>query len=512
MILENELLKKENIEFREYQVKIAENCKEKNSLIVLPTGLGKTIIAILIAAYRLKKYENSKILVLAPTRPLCAQQHKIFKENLKIEENKFALITGKVNKEKRKLLYERATVIVSTPQTIENDIKNNLIDLSNFSLLVIDEAHRSVGNYSYTFISKYYSQKSKFPLIIGLTASPSDKLEKIEEIKNALSIENAEIRTEKDPDVRPYVKKIFKEYFYVELNEKFKEAVKILAECLSENLNYLKEKKVIDSLEERISKKYLIEKKKEIEEEYLQSPFKDYNLMWKLIKISEAIKILHAIEILETEGSSIFLSYVDSLFKSNSKLDRNLVKDPRIRRAYEIVKYESNNLEHPKFYKLLEIVKSEIANKSDVRIIIFANYRDSVLKINEFLKNNGVKSEILIGQAMKKGIGLKQEKQIEILKKFENKEFNCLVCSSIGEEGLDFTSDLAIFYDQAPSAVRSIQRRGRVGRKTSGKVIYLITKSTLDEIFYWSSYAKEKKMRNIIWKMKKEGSLKDYVN
>ena len=509
MELNLELLRKESLELRNYQINIANSCKDKNSLIVLPTGLGKTIIAIMIASHRLKLFENSKILVLAPTRPLCSQQYEIFKKFLKIEEWYFTLVTGKIYPNKRKNLYEKNFVIVSTPQTIENDIKNGLIDLSNFSLLVIDEAHRSVGNYSYTFVAEHYKKVSKYPLIIGLTASPSDKLEKIEEIKNALGIENVEIRTERDPDVKPYVKKIFKQFVYIDLPEKYKEAINLLAQILDENLKYLKENRWMN--EEKITKKYLIELQEKLNEIYVQS--NDYKALWGMRRVAEAIKVLHAIEVLETQGVSPFISYLDSLFKSGKRIDKMLVRDPRILRAFEIVKNSYFEVEHPKFSKLLEIVKDEVLKNIKVRIIIFANYRDTVLKIKDFLEKNGIKSEILIGQAMKKGIGLTQQQQIEILKRFDNSEFNCLVCSSIGEEGLDFTADIAIFYDEAPSAIRSIQRRGRVGRKSVGKVIYLITKSTLDEIFYWASYHKERKMRGLIWGMKKEKkNIKDFLS
>ncbi|MCS7123484.1 MAG: DEAD/DEAH box helicase family protein [Candidatus Aenigmarchaeota archaeon] len=507
MNLNLSLLKNEKIEKREYQLKIASSCKDKNSLIVLPTGLGKTIIALMVISHRLSLYPESKILILAPTRPLCAQQYKASKENLNLDENSFALITGKIHSEKRKILYEKAKIIVSTPQTIENDIKNNIFDLSNISLLVVDEAHRSVGNYSYTFIAREYRKISKFPLIIGLTASPSEKIERIKEIKEALSLEHLEIRTEKDYDVAPYVKKVYKTIFYVDLPEKYKEAIKVLAERLDEDFKYLKEKGILK--EDKISRKILIESKDEVAEKYINegNPF----YLHILQRISETIKIFHAAEILETQGITPFISYLDNLFKSKKRTDKSVVKDIRIRRAFEIIKSISNGIEHPKFEKLLEIVKKEIENNPKIRIIIFANFRDTVLKINEFLNKNSIKSEILIGQAIKKGIGLKQEKQIEILKKFENNEFNCLVCSSIGEEGLDFTADIAIFYDEAPSAIRAIQRRGRVGRKSVGRIIYLITKSTLDEIFYWSSFHKERKMRSLIYKMKGENSLMKFL-
>jgi Fanconi anemia group M protein len=73
----------------------------------------------------------------------------------------------------------------------------------------------------------------------------------------------------------------------------------------------------------------------------------------------------------------------------------------------------------------------------------------------------------------------------------------------VGEEGLDVPAvDYAIFYEPVPSEIRSIQRRGRVGRQIAGKVYFLITKDTRDEVYYWSSLRKEKRMKGILYDLK----------
>ena len=63
-------LLKNTIEIRDYQKNIAEVAGEKNTLVVIPTGMGKTLIAVLVAIKRLDKFPGSKILITAPTRPL----------------------------------------------------------------------------------------------------------------------------------------------------------------------------------------------------------------------------------------------------------------------------------------------------------------------------------------------------------------------------------------------------------------------------------------------------------
>jgi Fanconi anemia group M protein len=132
-----------------------------------------------------------------------------------------------------------------------------------------------------------------------------------------------------------------------------------------------------------------------------------------------------------------------------------------------------------------------------------------VEKIKDVLEKEGIKSEILIGQATKEGKGMTQEKQIETLKRFKENEFNVLIGTSISEEGLDVPAvDYAIFYESVPSEIRTIQRKGRVGRQTAGKIIFLLTKDTRDEAYYWAAFQKEKKMKGIIYDMKKKSKIK----
>jgi Fanconi anemia group M protein len=236
-----------------------------------------------------------------------------------------------------------------------------------------------------------------------------------------------------------------------------------------------------------------------------------------MIRLAEAVKLEHAIELLETQGISSLLDYLKKLEVSKKKTDKRLMKDPRIREVIKMTEdLQKRGVEHPKLEKLQEIVKNLVQEKPDIKIIVFANYRSTVDKINQLLKNNSIKSEILVGQATKEKKGLTQQEQIEVLRRFSEKEFNVLVGTSISEEGLDVPAvDFAIFYEPVPSEIRAIQRRGRVGRQVAGKTIFLITKNTRDEAYYWAAFHKEKRMKGILYDMKermnKKKTLKDWV-
>ncbi|MDI6798917.1 MAG: DEAD/DEAH box helicase [Candidatus Aenigmarchaeota archaeon] len=496
------LLNSEAIEPREYQLKIAETASNRNTLVVLPTGMGKTLISVLVGINRLEKYPEGKILITSPTRPLNAQHKKSFERFTKINPEEIVLITGRIKPEEREKLYQKAKVVVATPQCIQNDLQNRRLNLENFSFITLDEAHRCVKDYAYTYIIKKFIEQSKHPLILGLTASPGGSYERIDEIRKNLFIEAVEIRTEFDKDVERYVMPIHREWVYVDFPEEFKKIKILLEERFKEDIFWLRDHHFLQTL--RPSKKSLLMLQKRFDS--MMEEAKDYSLFWAIMRVSEAIKIEYALELLETQGISSLHEYFKKIEASKKRTDKQLIKDPRIREAIRLVSdLQSKGVEHPKLKKVKNIIRDLVREKKDVKIIVFANYRSTVDKINELLRKEGIVSEVLIGQATRERVGLTQEKQIETLGRFARNEFNVLVTTSIGEEGLDIVAtDVAIFYEAVPSEIRSIQRRGRVGRQTFGKVIFLITKDTRDEAYYWAAFHREKKMKGILYDLKEK--------
>ena len=201
-------------------------------------------------------------------------------------------------------------------------------------------------------------------------------------------------------------------------------------------------------------------------------------------------------ELLETQGLGAVQKYWVKLNAENSKAAKAIVNNVEIKKAVEISdKLIENNVKHPKLVMLRNILKEESKNK----VIVFTNYRDTIEEILNFLREDTeIKPLKLIGQKL----GLSQKEQVDIIKKFEKEEYNVLICTSIGEEGLDILgASLAIFYDSVPSEIRAIQRAGRVGRLSAGRIIQLITKDTREQGYYWSAKRKEKTMRSILKKM-----------
>ena len=493
---------------RLYQSNIMNTAIQANTLICLPTGRGKTKVGLMLAIHRLNNFPNSKVIFLTPTKPLATQIATEFKACSSLE--KVEVFTGQIKPEKREEMFKASDVIVSTPQGMSNDIINRKIDLRNVSLIVFDECHRSVGDYDYVWIAKQYNKVANYPRIIGLSASPGSDLEKITEVCNNLFIEDIEVRTDNDEDLKPYVQETKVRYDLVELPEDFKESLNYLNVCLKERLTILKEFELVQSITS-VSKTMLLKMQKELQ--FRISRGEKEPEVWKMISIvAEAMKVQHVLELLETQGVHSAEEYFKKIFKEAEagkvKANKNLAVDVNFKSAFfKVSAMVEKGIQHPKLIKLKEIVKDEI--KISDKILIFTNYRDSASRLKEELgKIEGVSAELFIGQTKKKGIGLSQKEQIATLERFKQGEFNVLIGTSVGEEGIDIPSvNLIVFYEPVPSAIRTVQRRGRTGRLEDGKVRVLVAKGTRDEAFRWTAFHKENRMHKVLQGLKSKLSL-----
>lgn len=503
MFINQNFIKPNCIEQRKYQLNIARSSVKKNTLVVLPTGMGKTIIALLLIANQLQNKTN-KILFLAPTKPLVTQHAQFLKEFLTIDNDEIIIFTGEVQPAKRKELWNKSRIIVSTPQVVENDLLSKNLNLKDFSFITYDEAHHAVGEYAYVFISEMYQkQRENNRLVLGITASPGNDSPKILDVCKNLGIQNIEIRTKHDPDVKQYVHDLNITWKEIPLPKDFAYTVQILRKALSERLKILKNIGAVESSSvSLINRTKLLDAQKKIQAEIRSTP-KPSKMMFKAASIqSEAMKIHYALELLQTQGVNAFNNYFqrmskEAISKNSSKASRSIMSDGNIVEAVAYVK--SLKIEHPKLQEIVKIVKQQLNQKPNSKIIVFTHYRDTSTNVSTLLGDvENVKPVRFVGQATKgEDKGLSQKKQAEVIKKFKSGEYNVLIATSVAEEGLDIPStDLVVFYEPVPSEIRLIQRRGRTGRKMAGKVIILITKGTSDEGYYWAAKRKEKRMQS----------------
>jgi Fanconi anemia group M protein len=490
---------------RLYQETILATAAQKNTLVVLPTGMGKTNIFLMLAAQRLANYPNSKILLIGPTKPLIDQYHAVFQQHFELSSKKMAIFTGLVPPEKREQLWTEASIIFSTPQGLENDIISRRIKLEEVALLGFDEAHRAVGNYSYVFIASQYHRLARYPRIVGMTASPGTAMDEIKEVCRNLFIEAIEVRTDDDPDVKPYVKEIDITWVPVLLPPMLREVQKLLQDFLRRRFEKLKQMGLLQRKSVSIvNKSDLLAMQAELRARLAQGD-KQGIVLHGISILAEVMKVSHAIELIETQGIVALQKYVEKLYEEarigGSKAIKNVVADENFKTAVlRTSQLYEDKVEHPKLVELQRIIEKSIRENRHAKIIVFNQYRDNALDIVQKLNTvAGVSAQIFVGQQKKNETGMSQKEQKQMIEDFRNGFFNVLVATSIGEEGLDIPRvDSVIFYEPVPSAIRQIQRRGRTGRQDKGEVIILMTKDTRDEAYRWVASNKEKKMyRNL---------------
>jgi len=109
------LIHPKTITKRLYQETIIGTAVRWNTLVILPTGVGKTIIAVLAAAYRLHKLPGSKCVLLAPTKPLVLQHLETFRRTINLPDDQMQIMTGEVPPARRQAIWESARLLLMTP-------------------------------------------------------------------------------------------------------------------------------------------------------------------------------------------------------------------------------------------------------------------------------------------------------------------------------------------------------------------------------------------------------------
>ena len=483
--------------YRKYQFEMLQNCLIKNSLIILPTGLGKTFIALNVIYNFYKWYPKGKIFFLAPSKPLVSQQYECILKITKFDKNDICELTGNILKKERINFYKNKKIFFMTPQTLENDLIKKSFDPTEIVLIIFDEAHRATGNYSYKKINLFLEKKLIGFRICALSATPGNDFEKTKEIIRNLSISNLEIKEENDSDVWRYIqrKKIFP--LVISNDSKLNFITKLINKCiwiiLKELKNFLKGDCEILLAPKNITG-ISFNKVKAFYDSFKRN-CKFYNKILSSLEVSNCYKgfkmvtqLIQCRKHLLDQGFIIFKDSIDNFIEKTKLLKEKICQDFLktiefndfliILNEYTLRKRE----EHPKSKALFKIITQFFADESTFfsksKIIIFTHNRKSAQMINNlFKKNKKIRSEIFIGQNNSKNskIGLTQNEQKEILKKFRNNELNILVATCVAEEGLDIGEvDLIVCYDSGLSPIRLTQRMGRTGRKRNGKVILLL--------------------------------------
>jgi Fanconi anemia group M protein len=461
--VEHRYIKKSSIEHRAYQDNLAKQAISENCLIVLPTGLGKTTVALHVIAEFLSRGKGG-VLFLAPTRVLAHQHYEFLKNNLLIDD--VTLVTGEDLLAKRKKLWINS-VICATPEIVKNDLDRQIVSPEQFSLVIFDEAHRTVGDYAYSGIAERFSNMDV--RIIGMTATLPSEKQKAEDMVRILKIASIAQRTEESPDVSPYVQQTDTQWITVELPPEMKEIQALIKDTIDSRYSEL------EKLGLNLSGNRSMSELLRVREFVIRQNRRAAKPLFT------AIRLIHALHVFESHGVTSFLRFCDRTQEKKGVGIRDLFEnDINFGKAVRLAREaQAKGIEHSKMEKLKEVLHG-ISGKA----LVFTSYRDSVDVIHQKLNEMGIPAGFLIGKAGE--TGLKQKKQIETIQKFRDGEYKVLIATRVGEEGLDISEvNLVVFFDNVPSSIRYVQRKGRTGRKDYGKLVVLIAKDTTDETYYW---------------------------
>ena len=492
--IEHPLIKPETIFWREYQVNIARKAVERNVLVVLPTGLGKTTIALLTIAELLRRDDEWKVLFLAPTKPLVEQHYKYFRDRILLDPREMVIMTGEKSPSDREPLWNRSKIIFATPQVVLNDILAERAKLGDKCVVVFDEAHRAVGNHPYVRIATLIAKSCSVTRFLGLTASPGSK-EKVEELKRNLLLDLVLVRTREDEDVRPYVKEISMKLVMVNQDEVTSTVISLIKKLAEEAIGELNQ--ICDStlsLRE-ITFTKLKEFESQLEDIYWKGEIDRQRFRKARLLINALIKIDKLMSYAESYSFSVLNEYIKDIKEKADRRGTSPDKWINSRSVFEelsvlVKELVDKGYTHPKIAKVQEIVDSLI--KDGKRVLIFVGLRSVAKEIADKLRDRGVNAKLLIGQ--REG-GMKQKDQVRVVEEFKLGKINPLIATQVGEEGLDIAEcNSVIFYDNPVSAIRRIQRMGRTGRIMPGEAFFIVLRASRDEGRYWAGLKRQREL------------------
>lgn len=440
--------------------------QNEDLIVQLDTSGGKTVIALLvILALR------CRTLFLVPTRLLASQHHELA-NNMGIGLTT-QIIIGSTTAKKRAWNDTATQVIFATPQTFQADYRKGLIDLRQWTLLVIDEAHRTTGRYDFVpIVTLFTGAKIR---LLGLSASPAETPQKLDALRERfggariLPLTTRKAFTPEDHIVIPLTPALAsaEEQAWKPL---LRQALRALEHPPTDTL--VLSRSTLDTLARSIHA-------------LPQTPQK-FRLLtaWALYT-----KLLYAYRVFMVEGFSTFLVSARKLAEQDTtQAARKLLGHPHF---CALIRFAQQHLnDHPKTQRCLRVIRQRI--RTGKTSVVFFGEKSTALAFQDMLQQAGIVAETLFGG---KGKSLKQQRSV--IAKLRAKEILVALATSVVEEGVAIPQvDGVINYSLPQMAIAHKQRSGRTGRLHSGYVLSLVMDHVFDRASYWRIRKREKVMRS----------------
>ena len=474
--------------------------------MVMPTGFGKTAVEWMIMAEYLS-FGNGKILLIAPTTGLVEQQQRMAREMINLEDENISRYTGETAPAKRPEIWNKSRIIMATSQVIRNDAQSGAIDLSEVSLLVVDEAHHATGNHAYAQVGDLYLESKPDAMVLAATASPGSNEKNILEVAQRLGIERLDVSRREEPLLEPYSVDLENIPIRVDLPDELITLIHPLQAHQNDEVKRLQRLGFLAPTQ-HLTSKIIDAAQKNASIAIQRRDARGYDAARR---ISDLRRMHLLIDLLKTQGMKSASSYLQRAEEDGRSGDRGTNRFVSLGPVHNF-RIAANDLPelHPKTDKVHSLVIQQLEQKPKSKILIFTEFRDTVENLVEYLGSIEKASvDRFIGQSSRgKKKGMNQKQQLEQLRRFRSGEINVLVATSVGEEGLDVPSaDLVLLYEPVPSAIRAIQRRGRTARQSDGTVKTLITRNTRDEFVHSAAKIREERMYVLLDRIQKRGRL-----
>ncbi|KAI8660242.1 Dicer-like protein 1 [Fusarium keratoplasticum] len=469
---------------REYQIELFERAKQKNTIVVLPTGTGKTLIAALLLRHYLEQEVEDRAIgkpkkvafFLVEKVALCYQQYAVL--NCNLGEHPITKFWGNMKGMVKKKQYwdqqfSENMVVVCTAQILVDCLLDGFIKMSQINLLIFDEAHHAKKDHAYARIMRnhYIRYQGERPRILGMTASPVDSQTK--DVKAAaLELETflcSEIATVS--------------------NEVLMEAM-CQQKQVEERVNY-------ESLEFPEDAKTQL-----------------WDLIWAQVLRNSQFKVSLEFtkEAASTLGSWCADRYWILLLTDNetkrlvARTDRDFSRDfatnqadhatEAVRRVRDIVKkrelppIEPSSPElSPKMKKLHEILLHAFTRDGTKRCIVFVEKRHTAWLLSDLYQQQGMRipgmvAYYMIGSqsASSTHSNMSHRDQVVTLQKFKRGSINCLFATTVAEEGIDVPDcDLVIRFDLYNSVIQYLQSKGRA-RQSNSRYITMLEEGNMGQL------------------------------
>nr|XP_046222365.1 Fanconi anemia group M protein isoform X2 [Oncorhynchus gorbuscha] len=516
-----------NYPLRDYQLKISEAALFQNTLVCLPTGLGKTFIAAVVMYNFYRWYPSGKIVFMAPTKPLVAQQIEACYKVMGIPQTHMAELTGSTQAQQRQELWRSRRIFFLTPQVLVNDLSRATCPALHVKCVVIDEAHKALGNHAYCQVVRQLGSQTQQFRILALSATPGGDTNSVQQVISNLLISHIELRSEESPDIQAHSHQRSLEKVVVPLGESLAGHQALYLQVLERFTGRLIQNRAMSHRDLRSLTKYQLILARE---QFRKNPPPHVTGAQQGALEGDfalCISLYHGYELLLQMGLRSLFFYVQGIMdgtKEKSRARNELQRNATFMNLYQEMAAmfgkptgpeEPFIYSHPKLQKLEEVVLGHFKTWAEssstgsgpqevsTRVMIFSSFRESVQEIAAMLNRHLplVKVMTFMGQASAgKGVkGFTQKEQLEVMQRFREGGFNTLVSTCVGEEGLDIGEvDLIVCFDAQKSPIRLVQRMGRTGRKRQGRIVVILAEGREERTYNQSQSNKRRVYKSIV--------------